>query len=110
MEKINQNNISGLKVTIVDKLPEVGDTEYIYCVRRIERYEECDLVTFDLYAYEYASSEFIKLDTIKDYTTGELTPIRKENIDDQSTAGTKPDSKQRKYGLCNCEYIKSIIF
>ena len=39
MEKINQNNISGLKVTIVDKLPEVGDAEHIYCVRRIERYK-----------------------------------------------------------------------
>ena len=111
MEKRNQNNSSyELKVNIVDNLPDVGDSEYIYCLRRIERYKECDLDAFDLYVYEYASSEFIKLDTIKDYTAGELTPIRKENIDDQSTAGTKPDSKQCKYGLCNCEYIKSIIF
>ena len=110
MEKRNQNDDPALKVNTVDKLPDVGDAEYIYCVRRIERYKECDLVAFDLYVYEYASSEFIKLDTIKGYTAGELTPIRKENINDQSTAGTKPDSKQRKYGLCNCEYIKSIIF
>ena len=108
MEKRNQNNDPVLKVNIVDKLPDVGDAEHIYCVRRMERYKECDLVTFDLYVYE--SSEFILCDTMKDYTTGELIPIRKENIDDQSTAGTKPNPKQRKYGLCNCEYIKSIIF
>ena len=59
MEKRNQNDYPALKVNIVDKLPDVGDAEHIYCVRRIERYKECDLVAFDLYVYE--SSPYITL-------------------------------------------------